>query len=162
MGVGGQRHAAAALPGTHCIGDWVGPWAGLVWCGTSRLPPALAHPTVQPVASSCTDCATPANFCHLIPPRLRSRSHTFVQTKRWMNATGPSTVEDSLSKIKSWRLWYTRRLNCGACCCTYWWVGYAAQYLGRKRKGKERKENNERQMEGQSRKERSTCWHSST
>jgi hypothetical protein len=32
MGVGGQRHAPAALPpgkrpGTHCIGGWVGPRA---------------------------------------------------------------------------------------------------------------------------------------
>ena len=31
MGVGGQRHAPAALPGpgTHCTGGWVGPTAGL-------------------------------------------------------------------------------------------------------------------------------------
>jgi hypothetical protein len=34
MGVGGQLHAPAALPpgkrpGTHCIGGWVGPRAGL-------------------------------------------------------------------------------------------------------------------------------------
>ena len=39
-GVGGQRHAPAALPpgenGTHCIGDWVGPRAGLDGCGKSR------------------------------------------------------------------------------------------------------------------------------
>jgi len=31
MGVGGQRHAVAALPtgmrpSTHCTGAWVGPW----------------------------------------------------------------------------------------------------------------------------------------
>jgi hypothetical protein len=41
MGVGGQRHASAALPpgkkpGTHCIGGWVGPRAGLDGCGKSR------------------------------------------------------------------------------------------------------------------------------
>jgi hypothetical protein len=34
MGVGGQLHAPAALlpgnrPGTHCIGGWMGPRAGL-------------------------------------------------------------------------------------------------------------------------------------
>jgi hypothetical protein len=33
MGVAGKRHALAALPrdrpGTHCIGGWVGPRAGL-------------------------------------------------------------------------------------------------------------------------------------
>jgi hypothetical protein len=28
-GVGGQRHSPAALPGTHCTGGLVGPWAGL-------------------------------------------------------------------------------------------------------------------------------------
>ena len=37
MEVGGQRHAPAALlpgkrPGTHCIGGWVGPRAGLDGC----------------------------------------------------------------------------------------------------------------------------------
>jgi hypothetical protein len=40
MRVGGQRHALAALPpgkiGTHCIGGWVGPKAGLDWCRKSR------------------------------------------------------------------------------------------------------------------------------
>ena len=41
MGVGGQRHAAAALlpgkrPGTHCIGSWVGPRTSLDGCGKSR------------------------------------------------------------------------------------------------------------------------------
>jgi hypothetical protein len=41
MRVGGQLHAPAALlpgkrPGTHCIGGWVGPRAGLDGCGKSR------------------------------------------------------------------------------------------------------------------------------
>jgi hypothetical protein len=41
MGLGGQRHAPAALPpgkrpGTHCIGGWVGPRAGLDGCVKSR------------------------------------------------------------------------------------------------------------------------------
>ena len=39
MGMDGQRHAPAALPpenpGTHCIGGWVGPRAGLKSCGKS-------------------------------------------------------------------------------------------------------------------------------
>jgi len=40
--VRGQRHATAApypreRPGTHCTGGWVGPRAGLDWCGKSRL-----------------------------------------------------------------------------------------------------------------------------
>ena len=41
MGVGGQRHAPAALPpgkrpSTHCTGGWVGPRAGLDGCEKSR------------------------------------------------------------------------------------------------------------------------------
>ena len=41
MGVGVERHAPAALPpgkrpGTHCVGGWVGPKAGLDGCGKSR------------------------------------------------------------------------------------------------------------------------------
>ena len=39
--MGGRRHAPAALPsgkrpGTHCIGGWLGPRAGLDGCGNSR------------------------------------------------------------------------------------------------------------------------------
>jgi len=41
--VDGQRHAPAALPpgkkpGTHCIGGWVGPRAGVDRCGKSSSP----------------------------------------------------------------------------------------------------------------------------
>ena len=41
MGVDGKRHAPAAIPpgrrpGTHCIGGWVGPRAGLDGCGKFR------------------------------------------------------------------------------------------------------------------------------
>jgi hypothetical protein len=40
-GMGGKRHSPSALPpgkklGTHCIGGWVGPRAGLGGCGKSR------------------------------------------------------------------------------------------------------------------------------
>ena len=42
MRVGGQLHSPVALPpgkrpGTHCVGGWVGPRAGLDGCGKSRL-----------------------------------------------------------------------------------------------------------------------------
>jgi len=55
MGVGGQRHAPAALPrgkrpGTHCIGGWVDPRAGMDGCGKSHPPPGFNPRTVQPVA----------------------------------------------------------------------------------------------------------------
>ena len=53
--VGDQRHAPAGLtperPGTHCIGGWLDPRAGLEGCGKSRPPPGFDPRTVQPVAS---------------------------------------------------------------------------------------------------------------
>jgi hypothetical protein len=60
MGVGGQRHAPAALspgerPGTHCIGGCVVPRAGLDGCGKSRPTPGFDPRTFQPVASRYTD-----------------------------------------------------------------------------------------------------------
>jgi len=63
--VGGQRHAPAALrpgksSGTHCIGGWVGPRAGLDGCGKSHPIPGSDPRTIQPVASRYTDCAIPA------------------------------------------------------------------------------------------------------
>jgi hypothetical protein len=66
MGVGGQRHAPAALPpgnrpGTLRIGGSVGPRAGLGGCGKSRPPPGFDHRTVQPVGSRYTNYAIPAH-----------------------------------------------------------------------------------------------------
>ena len=55
MGVGGQRHAPAALPGTCCAGGWVGPRARLEGCGKSRPPSGFDPRIVQPVASRYTD-----------------------------------------------------------------------------------------------------------
>ena len=57
------QHAPAALysrerPGTHCIGSWVGPRAGLERCGKFPPPPGFDPRTVQPVASRYTDYAT--------------------------------------------------------------------------------------------------------
>jgi hypothetical protein len=55
MGVGGLRHAPAALSprkrhGTHCTGGWVGPNAGMGGCGKSRPLPGFDPRTDQPVA----------------------------------------------------------------------------------------------------------------
>jgi hypothetical protein len=54
MGVGGQRHAPAALPpgkrpDNHGIGDWVGPRAGLDGCGKS--PPTEIQSPGRPTCS---------------------------------------------------------------------------------------------------------------
>ena len=48
-------------PGTHCVGDWVGPRARLDECGNSRPPPGFDPRTVHPGASRYTDWAIPAH-----------------------------------------------------------------------------------------------------
>ena len=42
-------------PGTHCIGIWLGPRAGLDGCGKYRPSPGFDSWTVQPVVSRYTD-----------------------------------------------------------------------------------------------------------
>ena len=42
-------------PGTHCIGGWVGPRAGLERCENSRPPLEFDPRTVKPVAICYTD-----------------------------------------------------------------------------------------------------------
>jgi hypothetical protein len=42
-------------PGTHCIGGWVAPRAGLDGCAKSSLSPGFDPWAVQPVASRYTD-----------------------------------------------------------------------------------------------------------
>jgi hypothetical protein len=67
MGVGGQRHAPAALPPgqdpVHIVKEagYVDPGAGLDGCGKSRPPPGFDPRAVQPVASRYTDYAIPAH-----------------------------------------------------------------------------------------------------
>ena len=64
MGVGGQRHAPAALPpGKDPVPiEWEAGWApGPVWTGAENLAPTrIRSRTVQPVASRYTDYAIPA------------------------------------------------------------------------------------------------------
>ena len=60
MGLGGQRHAPAALPprmriGTHFSESWAGPKTDLDRCGKISLPPKIDPRTVQPVASRYSD-----------------------------------------------------------------------------------------------------------
>jgi hypothetical protein len=66
MKVGGQLHAPAALPpgkrtGTHFIGGWVGPRAGLDGCGKSRPHRDSITRIIQLVASRYTDYVIPAH-----------------------------------------------------------------------------------------------------
>ena len=49
-------------PGTHCIGDWVGPRAVLDGCGKSRPPLGFDPRTVQSEASRYADRALPAHL----------------------------------------------------------------------------------------------------
>ena len=64
MGVGGQRHAPAALPRrkrpiTDCTGWWALPRAGLDGCIKYRPPPGFDSQTIQPVAGCYTDYTLP-------------------------------------------------------------------------------------------------------
>ena len=59
-GVGGQSHGPVALspgkiPGTHCIGGWVGPRASVDGCGKSRPHTGIRSPDLPAVASRYTD-----------------------------------------------------------------------------------------------------------
>jgi hypothetical protein len=54
------------IPGTHCIGGWVGPMAGLYECGKSRPPPGFDPQSVLPIASRYTDLAIPAHTRELV------------------------------------------------------------------------------------------------
>jgi hypothetical protein len=64
MGVGG--HATPRLlyprerPGTHCLGDWLGPRDRSRRVRKISPPPGFDPLTVQPVKSRYTDCAIPA------------------------------------------------------------------------------------------------------
>jgi len=48
-------------PGTHYLGGWVGPRAGVDGRGKSRHPPGFDPRTVQLVLSRYTDYTTPAH-----------------------------------------------------------------------------------------------------
>ena len=68
-GVGGQRHAPAALnpgkrPGTHCIGGWVDPRAGLDGCGKSRPRTGIRSPDRSARSESLYRLSYPGRFGH--------------------------------------------------------------------------------------------------
>ena len=78
-GVGGQRHAPAALaperPGTNCTEGWLDPTAGLDGCGKSRPPPGFDPQTVQPLASLYT-----GPLVHIVTTGLESAVTTQYDT----------------------------------------------------------------------------------
>ena len=58
------RFTPRERPSTHHIGGWLGPGAGLDWCGKSRPPPGFDPRTIQSVASCYTNYAIlPPVFC---------------------------------------------------------------------------------------------------
>jgi hypothetical protein len=66
-GVGGERHAPAALPrqrpGTHCVGGWVGPRAGLDGCEKSR-PTGIRSPDSSARSESLYRLSSPGPRCN--------------------------------------------------------------------------------------------------
>ena len=76
MEVGGERHAPSALspankPGTHCIGGWMGPRAGLDVYGKFR---ARRYSTPEP-----------SNSQRVAIPTTPSRASGNLQTSRLTN-----------------------------------------------------------------------------
>ena len=59
LGVGGHCHSLAAVPqerlGTHCVGGWLGPRAGLNGCRKSRPQPGFVPHTVPHILSHYAD-----------------------------------------------------------------------------------------------------------
>ena len=102
MRMGGQRHAPAALPGTHCIGGWVGPRVGLDGCGISCPPPGYKPQTVKPVASRYTDWAVPAYlstsslffFCGA-STRFRVMASPYWASRSFSLDTPPDNIQHS-------------------------------------------------------------------
>jgi hypothetical protein len=82
-------------PGTHCIGGWVDPRAGLEGCRKSRMPPGFVLRTVQPVEIRYTSCAIPAH------------------TTSW---------GVSVNWLQTSVLWDVTPCSLGY---KYWWFGYA-------------------------------------
>jgi len=91
--MGGHRHASAALPrkrpGTHYIGCWVGPRAGLDRCGTSRLPPGFHPRTGPPVVQQNQ------NGCFILRRQLKItlQCRWQVNKERLWNGNGRGTTE---------------------------------------------------------------------
>jgi hypothetical protein len=71
-----QFYPRGKRSGTQCAGNWVGPRAGLGACGKSLPQPGFDPRTVQPVASRCTDSATPARLIR--QDKLQYRRPTFT------------------------------------------------------------------------------------
>jgi hypothetical protein len=80
-GVGGQRHAPAALPpgktGVTCAVGWVEPQSSPDGYGKSRPPSGIDPRTLQPVASRYTDWAYRGPPKNLAPPPPRVRITMF-------------------------------------------------------------------------------------
>jgi hypothetical protein len=71
MGVGGQRHAPAALtpgkrPGTHCIGGWVGPRAGMNERGKSHPTTGIRPPNRRARSESLYRLSYPGPLASMV------------------------------------------------------------------------------------------------
>jgi hypothetical protein len=85
MGVGGQRHAPAALPpgkrpGTHCIGGWVGPRVGLDGCSPFEY--LKSNPKLNSVKDQ-----TSVNNGHADTDELVSLCRGMVSAALWISDT---------------------------------------------------------------------------
>jgi hypothetical protein len=119
MGMGGQRHAPAALPlgkpRYPLYGGWVCPRTGLNGCGKSRGPPIFDPRTVHPVASRYTDCLIPApNFVQwhslCVVPHCGTVAFLAPKIMRWLEGFGYCVP---LMQAACWSSFRTKCVRCG-------------------------------------------------
>ena len=118
-GVGGQRHAPAALPrerpGTHCTGGWVGPMAGLDGREKSRP----FHRDSIPGPSSPQRVAIPTELTGLLHSRGITVNCSLLIVSKFHPRTGYKDPKEeqgyvrtlSLNSVLDGGMWSTPRLG---------------------------------------------------
>ena len=96
-------------PGTHCIGGWVGPRAGLDGCGKSR-----PHRDTLPLPSIYTECAIPAHT------RKAVSVQTFYRSTGFPNFGASTFLDKWYSKVIDYQpcapaAFTPRKYSCYSC-----------------------------------------------
>ena len=115
MGLGGQRHAPAALPPgktRYPLYRWLGGPQGRSGRVQKISPPPWFNPrTVHPIASSYTDCAIPAPW--RMTGTLHKDHNTFLIISKWIllrmgNVSGRGYREDQNSFHIQWPFFFQK------------------------------------------------------
>ena len=88
-------------PGTHYTGGRVGPRAGLDGYGKCSPTPGFDPRTVQPVASSYTDCAIPAP----VSPLHKHKNWSVISHRTWEHMLYKNTKHKTVYRNYACLLW---------------------------------------------------------